>query len=70
MKVNEDTKVEDFRARLCCNGAMQRKGIDYHESFSPTGDIAALKVCYAIAAERNMIERAGDVSHAFISMFQ
>ena len=43
-----------FKARLCARGFMQKKGIDFFETFSPVVRYDSLRVLLAIVASRNL----------------
>lgn len=49
-KFNMFGKIDKFKARLVVRGFLQKEGIDYTATFSPTGRLQTLRIILAIAA--------------------
>ena len=50
MKLNEEGKVDKYKARLIAKGYTQTKGIDYNEMFALVARWATIQIILAIAA--------------------
>ena len=55
-----------FKARYVAKGYNQVKGIDYHETFSPTANITSVRALMQIAAHNNFTVHQMDVKTAFL----
>lgn len=49
---NEDGETRRFKARLCARGFIQKKDVDFFETFSPVVRYDSLRVLLAIVASR------------------
>ena len=69
MKADEHGNMvyDKHRARLVAKGFMQRKGIDYQHSFSPTVSYVTLRFIMALTAMPGFISLDLDATCAFIS---
>lgn len=52
-KLNEEGKMDKFKARLVVKGYSQRKGVDYEEVFAPVARWDTIRTLLAISAQRN-----------------
>lgn len=52
IKYNIDGSVSKFKARYVAKGYTQTEGVDYSETFAPTGRLASLRNLIAIAARQ------------------
>ena len=59
--------IPRFKARLCAKGYAQRKGIDYHDTFSPTVRYDSIRILLALAVQRNYKLIQFDVKTAFLN---
>ena len=50
---------------MCLNGSKQEKGVDFDESYSPTGQYVSICICIALAAALDLRIYALDVDNAF-----
>ena len=50
---------------MCLNGSKQEKGIDYDESYSPTGQYVSIRICIALATALDLRIYALYVDNAF-----
>lgn len=65
-KFDSDNKVR-YRARLVAKGFMQKKGVDYDETFSPVVRHATLRLLFALAVKLNLDITHLDVTTAFLN---
>lgn len=66
-KQNDQGKVEKFKAQWVARGDMQRKGVDYNETFAPVANLALLRVILSIAASLDLCIKQMDVVSAFLN---
>jgi hypothetical protein len=66
-KYNADGELQKYKARLCVRGFQQIEGIDYEDTFAPTGRIASLQTLLGIAAAHNYQVEQMDVWCAFLN---
>lgn len=66
MKKNPDDTVKRYKARLVIKGLNQRKGIDYHQTFSSVTKLGTVRSLISIAASEKMSLMQFDVSTAFL----
>lgn len=55
------------KARLCAQGFTQVEGVDYDETYAPTGSKAALRALTAVAAEQDLEIHKMDAVAAFLN---
>ncbi|POW23215.1 hypothetical protein PSHT_00424 [Puccinia striiformis] len=53
-KFDADGNLVKFKARLCAQGSAQVEGIDYDETYAPTGRPAALRAMLAVGINKGM----------------
>ncbi|GKG10204.1 putative retrotransposon ty1-copia subclass protein, partial [Tanacetum coccineum] len=68
-KTDMDGKVHIYKARLVANNCTQTYGVDYEETFSPVGNIRAIRIFIAIAAFYDYEIWQIDVKIAFLNGF-
>jgi hypothetical protein len=56
-----------FKARLCAQGSSQRDGIDYGETYAPTGRPSTLRAVLAYGVNNNLDIHQMDVKNAFLN---
>jgi len=66
-KYDENGLIEKFKARLVVRGFLQKEGIDYNQTFSPTGRLATLRAVLSIAANLDLQIHQMDVKCAFLN---
>ena len=66
IKKDNTGNVCRYKARLCARGFMQRKGVDFTETFAPVVRYDSVRVLLAIVAERNYNLAQFDVQTAFL----
>jgi len=66
VKRNCEGNIDRYKARLCAKGFSQRKGIDYHEIYSPTTRYDSIRVLLAIAVKNNLSFQQFDIKTAFL----
>lgn len=65
-KLNEDGKVEKYKARLVVKGYAQSYGVDYTEVFAPVARLYTIRTILALAAQSNWEVFQLDVKSAFL----
>ncbi|POW22111.1 hypothetical protein PSHT_01588 [Puccinia striiformis] len=66
-KFDTDGNLVKFKARLCAQGSAQVEGIDYNETYAPTGRPAALRAMLAVGMNEGMDIHQMDVRNAFLN---
>lgn len=66
IKYTDKGEIERYKARLVLQGFREIFGIDYHETFAPTGKLTTLRVLLALAAEHGWYDESYDVDTAFL----
>lgn len=66
IKRNPDGSIEKYKARLVIKGFLQRKGINYNQTYSPVARASTIRSLISIAASENMTITQFDVSTAFL----
>lgn len=67
IKYNPDGSVAKFKARYIAKGFTQTEGVDYTETFAPTGRLASLRALIAVAASRGWEIHTMDAIAAFLN---
>ena len=65
-KIDHDADDLIFKTRLVFNGATQRQGIDYDESYSPTLAMRSLMILIHIANILGYIDHQADIGSAYL----
>ncbi|KNZ46338.1 hypothetical protein VP01_734g4 [Puccinia sorghi] len=60
------SSVEKKKAQLCIQGFLQLPGVDYNETFAPTGKFSTLLILLTLAVEKQLPLRQFDVKAAFL----
>jgi hypothetical protein len=66
-KFNPDGSISRRKARLFAKGYSQRRGLNYTETWAPTGHIAILRLLLALAAQLGWIVLQIDIKSAFLN---
>jgi hypothetical protein len=66
LKRGADGKVARYKARWVVKGFHQREGIDYDETFAPTGKQSTFRTMIALVAARNLELGGADIKTAFL----
>ncbi|MBW0480414.1 hypothetical protein O181_020129 [Austropuccinia psidii MF-1] len=67
MKEDDQKQIIEHKARLCAQGFHQIQGLDYSQTFSPTGRISLLRALISNAAVKNLQFHQIDVKSAFLN---
>jgi hypothetical protein len=62
-----DGNISKYKARFVAKGYTQEEGIDYYQTFSPTGKPSSLRLVIALAARNNWIIEQMDAVAAFLN---
>ncbi|MBW0479896.1 hypothetical protein O181_019611 [Austropuccinia psidii MF-1] len=66
-KENEDGIVVQHKARLCVQGFLQVEGLDFNETYTPTGRMNSLRFVLAYCANKNLELHQVDIKTAFLN---
>ncbi|GMF34430.1 unnamed protein product [Phytophthora fragariaefolia] len=66
VKLNETGEVERFKARICAQGFTQEFLKDYVETYAPVARLNSIRVFLALATQKGMRIRQGDVPLAYV----
>lgn len=66
VKINPDVSVDKFKARLVIKGYLQKKKVDYDQTFSAVARGGTIRVLLSIAASKNISITQFDVCTAFL----
>jgi len=66
-KFEENGNLKRYKARCVAQGFKQKEGIDYQETFSPTGRLTTLRYLFALAAHLNEEVRQADFVTAYLN---
>lgn len=67
VKTDADGKPVRYKARLVAKGFMQRKHIDYEETFAPVAKLTTIRTILAVANTRDLEIHQMDVRTAFLN---
>lgn len=66
-KLDEAGRIIKRKARLAAGGHRQVKGLDWSESYAPTGAMSSTRIAASVAAARGMVSRQFDVVAAYLN---
>ncbi|PLW35599.1 hypothetical protein PCANC_19049 [Puccinia coronata f. sp. avenae] len=66
-KYNTNGELLKYKARFCVRGFRQIEGINYEDTFAPTGRLASLRTLLGITAAHNFQVKQMDVRCAFLN---
>ena len=66
-KADETGKIVKAKARLVAKGFKQKYGVDYLETFSPTANVASMRLLVALACKYNLEFSTGILSKRLFS---
>ena len=67
VKRNKEGRTTRYKARLTARGDKQIAGVDYFESYAPTGRDVSSRVGVSLAASRRMVSKQIDVVTAYLN---
>ena len=67
IKYDANGNLVQYKARLVVLGYQQQYGLDYYETFAPTGSMTALRVLLALSAGKELSRRQLDIKGAFLN---
>lgn len=57
----------EYKARLCAKGFQQTKGVDFSETYAPTGKLVSLRMLIAYSLSQNLLFHQIDIKSAFLN---
>lgn len=66
-KTNASNELIKYKSRLCAQGFSQVEGMDYSETYAPTGRLATLRTCLSISATEDFEIVQIDAVGAFLN---
>jgi hypothetical protein len=66
-KLDKDGQIQTRKARLVAQGFSQKEGIDYHDTFSPTAKLTAIRIVVALAVRNDWEIEQTDVDAAYLN---
>lgn len=66
-KLTLENVLLEYKARLCAQGFSQIEGIDYHETYAPTGRLTTLRTILSISATEDFEIQQMDAVGAFLN---
>ncbi|MBW0591638.1 hypothetical protein O181_131353, partial [Austropuccinia psidii MF-1] len=66
-KFDSDGKLIKNKIQICAQGFSQNHGVDYNDTFSPTGKFSSLRCLLAVAAHKNLEIHHMDAVAAFLN---
>lgn len=66
-KTGPSGELIKFKARLCAQGFSQIEGVDYSDTYAPTGRLSSLRTCLSIAATEDLEVIQMDAVGAFLN---
>lgn len=66
IKLDEQGNIVKYKSRICAKGYTQRAGVDYKDTFAPTGTSASLRALIAIASHMGWDMQQTDTITAFL----
>ncbi|KAE9052152.1 Retrovirus-related Pol polyprotein from transposon TNT 1-94 [Phytophthora rubi] len=66
VKLGENGEVERLKARICAQGFTQEFLKDYFETYAPVAKLNSIRVFLALATQKGMRVRQGDVPTAYV----
>lgn len=57
----------EYKARLCAKGFQQTKGVDFSETYAPTGKLVSLRMLIAYSLSNNLLFHQIDIKSAFLN---
>ncbi|MBW0524601.1 hypothetical protein O181_064316 [Austropuccinia psidii MF-1] len=60
-------RITEYKARLCAQGFTQSAGVDFNQTYAPTGWLNSLRTLIAFSAERDLEFHQIDIKSAFLN---
>lgn len=67
LKTNENNVIIKYKARLCAQGFSQVPGLDYNETYAPTGRSASMRLALSVCGTEDLEVRLMDAVGAFLN---
>lgn len=67
VKTLPDGSISKYKARFVAKGYTQEEGVDYDQTFLPTGKPSSLRLIIALASQRNWVIHQMDAVAAFLN---
>ncbi|MBW0584966.1 hypothetical protein O181_124681 [Austropuccinia psidii MF-1] len=59
--------ITEYKARLCAQGFTQSAGVDFNQTYAPTGHLNSLRTLIAFSAAKNLKFHQIDIKSAFLN---
>jgi len=67
IKLNKNGNIEHFKIQIVACGFVQRKGVNYEETFTPVANLKSIGIICALAAKYDLKLDQMDVSTAYLN---
>jgi len=67
IKLDKNGNIERFKLRIVARGFVQRKGVNYEETFAPVANLESIRIICALAAKYDLELDQMDVSTAYLN---
>jgi hypothetical protein len=67
IKLDKNGNIERFKIRIVARGFVQRKGVNYEETFAPVANLESIRIICALAAKYDLELDQMDVSTAYLN---
>ena len=67
IKLDKNGNIERFKLRIVARGFVQKKGVNYEETFAPVANLESIRIICALAAKYDLELDQMDVSTAYLN---
>ncbi len=69
IKYTDTDEVDKFKTKLVARGFLQKKGVDYKQTFTPVAKMTSMRVLLAIVAYKGFEVEQLDINNAYLHSF-